>query len=226
VPPVVDLSVTQAPSCIGAARRRLGYAVAASVVAHVAVFTGLIEDVPNRGAGPGPDSTRSLTVNLAAAVESPVAIAPLQSNPMRETLEAHAPPQSASRAQANPIAKAHSAARSRVPHETSSRALPPIEAERAYYEAHELDTFPRLSQPLGPARDGLARHRVRLELLIGADGVVRKVSVLHADSLDAPAAAAREMWMAARFDPARKAGHAVASRIQLEVDYELPGRAR
>lgn len=226
MPPPVPLFATNSSSCIGAARRRLSYAVAASVVAHFAVLTALIEDVPSRSSF---GIARPLTANLAAPAESPIANAPHHSDPVPETTDARPPPEPVSRALADPIPKARSGADARMPGEALRTAPPPIVTEPAYYPAHELDIFPHLSQPLGPgdaAPDDAPRHRVRLELLIGADGVVRKVSVLDANSSNASAAAVRATWMAARFDPARKAGRAVPSRIQIEVSYDPPARTR
>ncbi len=224
MPPIVQLSASKASSCVGAARWRLGYAVGASVVAHLAMFAALFEDAPIRAAAPG--IARPLTVTLSVSEALPVARAAHRSDPVPETAAAHPPPALATRAPAAWAAEADSEAPAKVPGVASRAAVPLIVAAPAYYAAHELDVLPRLSEPLGPAPDGVPGHRMRLELLIDADGMVRKVSMLDADPSVAPAAAARSLWMAARFDPGRKAGRAVASRIQLEVSYGPPGAVR
>lgn len=101
--------------------------------------------------------------------------------------------------------------------------------EPTYYAVHELDLLPELRAAPEAASlpvAGSADLRLRLELLIGADGTVRRVVVLSATAPQTQAAAAHAYWMSAQFDPARKAGRAVASIIELEVGYESSGRFR
>jgi protein TonB len=59
---------------------------------------------------------------------------------------------------------------------------------------------------------------------VGADGRVRAARVVRASACRELDAAAREALLAARFEPARQAGKAVASAVEVPVVFQLEGR--
>lgn len=193
------------------ARPRLFLALAGSVAVHLGLIAAIVPGVFERS---GPAAVPRLEVRLvtngattmdASAAEPAVPPAPA------EGVTVPAPP-----------------ARSRARAPVAQPA--PAQAEPRYYAAHELDVFPRLAQAraldLQAASGHAVAQRLRLELLIDAAGRVRRISVLDAGQPESAVAAARAQWKDARFDPARRSGRAVASRIEIEIDHGAAGAAR
>ena len=89
-----------------------------------------------------------------------------------------------------------------------------------YYSVAELDRLPLPLARLVPAAGvaGLARVALRIE----ADGRVSAVEVVAATSADALDPAARAALLAARFQPATRAGRPVRAELTLELEFGAP----
>lgn len=108
-----------------------------------------------------------------------------------------------------------------LPKPAVRRAVP---AER-YFGAHELDERPLILnhvEPSFPAEAGDASGRVRLELLISAQGAVDAVNILDAQPAGLFELAAQEAFAEARFRPGMRRGAAVKSALTLELLFGEP----
>jgi protein TonB len=98
----------------------------------------------------------------------------------------------------------------------------PLLADPTWYSPQQLDVYPRaLSsvQPAYPAQTGI-RGEVTLLLMVNERGTVEDVSVVRAVPEGYFEAAAVAAFQAARFEPARKDGRNVRSRIVLRVSFD------
>ena len=93
-----------------------------------------------------------------------------------------------------------------------------------WYDAHELDAYPRALTPLRfdhPAVPGLGNPGTRLLLWLRIDehGQVAEVKAGEPGVPGELMEAARASLAATRFTPARKDERAVKSRIQVDIAY-------
>jgi protein TonB len=100
----------------------------------------------------------------------------------------------------------------------------PFLRDPTYYPAKQLDVYPqpltqiRLDYP-DSAASAKVDGRVSVLLLIDEFGVVNDASVVEAQPPGYFEDAALAVFRAARFSPAQKQGHAVKSRVLLQVKY-------
>jgi protein TonB len=88
------------------------------------------------------------------------------------------------------------------------------------------DTAPRLVEHAAPRYPAEARRKgiegeVRVSLLVGEDGRVREVRILEASPsgiFDESAREAARSWL---FEPARRGGEPVLSRVEAPIRFEL-----
>lgn len=106
--------------------------------------------------------------------------------------------------------------------EAQLSALPTPE-DPTYYPARSLDVFPaRLAAwdtaPIRAAAQGAAGS-ARATLLIDEAGVVNEVESIHGATHESIEAAIRDLFLAARFSPARKDGRVVKARVLVSLDF-------
>jgi protein TonB len=199
-----------ASPCSRAALARLGPALAASALAHLALLAAAPPGMPWRVASYPGDVP--ITVRLAPA---PVLVPEIPALPEPEVRRT--PPQPGLLAES--AGRLQSQSSPSVAEQTGTEALALLQAaDSNYYTARDLDRYPR---PLAPLRiirvAGDGEGEVRLEILIDEHGTVKDMTFV------APAASARlqeEMratLAATRFLPAEKDGRAVRSRIVLSI---------
>ena len=210
---------------------RLIKACALSFVLHVTLLIGI--PVNPTGGLPGVVSVIIARLETAAPTDSePVAesvpLVPADSVPPPV---AGSPPKST---EPKTEAKADAPRANAPPASPSSGIDVPFIRDPTYYPAKQLDVYP---QPLAAIRldypDSAAKARVdgRLKVLLLIDefGVVNDVSVIEAQPEGYFEEAALAAFRSARFSPAQKQGHAVKSRVLLQVKYvygESTGAAR
>ena len=205
---------SRSPAPSPAALARLGPALAASVLVHWALLSGLLPDSQWWGVVSYP-AAAPITVRLA-----PVAVLVLEA-PLSPDREArHVPLQAKEPAgSAESVPEGHSPSGAARPG-AETPALPPA-PDPGYYPARELDDYPR---PLAPLRiDRLAGDgagETRLEVLIDERGIVRDVTVTAPAASARVGEALRAVLAATRFLPAQKDGRAVRSRILLSVGFD------
>jgi protein TonB len=210
---------------------RLIKACALSFVIHVTLLVG----IPVNPTGGVPSVVSVITARLEPA-------APAESEPAAENASlvpadtvtppaAVSPPKSIEPA---PAAKPEPPRASAPPSSPSGGIDVPLIRDPTYYPAKQLDVYP---QPLAPIRlaypDPAAKARVdgRLMVLLLIDefGMVNDASVVEAQPEGYFEEAALAEFRSARFSPAQKQGHAVKSRVLLQVKYvygESAGAAR
>jgi len=192
---------------------RLGPALAASALMHLALLSAPPPGSPWRGVASYPGGA-PITVRLAP-VPIPVLDVPVSPEPEARPMPRQPGPQAGSaervRSQFSPSVAAQAG--------TEVVALPQA-ADPSYYTARDLDSYPR---PLAPFRiDRAAGDRageVRLEILIDERGIVQDIAIAGPA---APARVEEELraaLAATRFLPAQKDGRAVRSRIVLSVSF-------
>ena len=93
-------------------------------------------------------------------------------------------------------------------------------SESRFYLARELDRYPVPLMPVVPGRqrDGIAGS-VRLWVSIDHVGRVVDVAVADGDPAGIHEQSARDLMLATRFDPARKDGRSVKSRLLLMLEF-------
>ena len=120
-----------------------------------------------------------------------------------------------------------------VPPVPTSR-LPPVDVplitDPTWYQARQLDVFPRALSAVRPAYPELGTQaplngEVTLELLIDESGQVHAADVVGAVPEGYFEGAAVAAFREARFVPGRKDGHAVRSRVVVKVMFS-PGDTR
>ena len=210
---------------------RLAKACALSLVLHVTLLAGV--PVNPTGGLPGVISVITARLEPAAPAESePVAenVALVPADPVPPPVAVSPPKSTAPKTDASPDPP-----RATAPPSSPSTGIDvPLIRDPTYYPAKQLDVYP---QPLTAIRldypDSAAKARVdgRLKVLLLIDefGVVNDVSVVEAQPEGYFEEAALATFRSARFSPAQKQGHAVKSRVLLQVKYlygESAGVAR
>lgn len=222
------------PGALGAAARpgwpRLPVACALSLLVHMTLLAG----IPVNPTGGLPNVVSMITARLepAAAPAADVDTAMLESLPPTGSvspLPAEIPASALARNRQG-LSEPQTDARSESPRTTDAPSSPssgldvPLIRDPTYYTVKQLDVYP---QPLAPIRldypDAAANARIdgRLTVLLLIDefGVVNDVAVTDADPRGYFEDAAMATFRTARFAPAQKQGHAVKSRITLQVKY-------
>lgn len=92
------------------------------------------------------------------------------------------------------------------------------------YDTRDLDVLPRPLSPINPVYPAspflpVATGRVTLELVIDERGRVWDAVVIEASPVADFESAALESLQSARFSPAQRDGHAVRSRLVIEVEF-------
>lgn len=105
------------------------------------------------------------------------------------------------------------------PEAAAPLALPQV-PDPTYYSASELDVYPRpLTTLMNLAlHDGMA-GRMRFTLLIDEHGVVNRVAALEGAPPARFEEGLRAMLAATRFEPARKDGRPVKSRVLIDLGF-------
>ena len=210
---------------------RLVKACAVSFLLHVVLLVGL----PVNPTGGVPNVVSVITARLepAAPAESepaaePVALVPAEPVTPPVAVSPPKPPEP------KPEARPEQVRASAPPSAPSSGIELPFIRDPTYYPAKQLDVYP---QPLTAIRldypDAASKARVdgRLLVLLLIDefGVVNDASVVEVQPegyFEEPTLA---VFRSVRFSPAQKQGHAVKSRVLLQVRYtygESTGAAR
>jgi TonB family protein len=116
-------------------------------------------------------------------------------------------------------------ARPEAPARAAPSAVPLEDAVPHYYEAHEVDSPPRLLAPIEPAypREPRARGQegeVVARVLVRPDGSVGGAKLVRATD-DAFVEAARDSIQDARFAPALRSGRPVFAWVTVRVRFRL-----
>ncbi|MBM3356312.1 MAG: energy transducer TonB [Betaproteobacteria bacterium] len=210
------------PTPHAAARRRLALALTASALLHLCFATGMPAEMGPRAAWPRAMGPIEARLEMLAEPEQPArAAAPRESEeldfaPRAIRLEAR---------RADSLA-ALDPERAVEPVRTADAvpARPPIR-DPVYYEARELDLYPRpvapldFGDPLRAAREGVNGHLL-MRVAIDEQGVVRELTVMVAEPAGYFEEQALAIFGAARFHPAIKDGRAVRSRIVVAVRFD------
>jgi len=121
------------------------------------------------------------------------------------------------------------------PPPVSSSRLPPVDVplitDPTWYEARQLDVFPRALSAVRPAYPELGPQadlngEVTIELLVDESGQVHAAEVVRAIPEGYFEAAAVSALLAARFVPGQKDGHPVRSRVVVKVMFSPDDDAR
>jgi len=96
-----------------------------------------------------------------------------------------------------------------------------------YYPVRELDVRPGITKHVEPEYPEAAEHRslsgkVVIRLYIDEKGSVERVETLRADPPGYFERSAERAFRAARFTPGMKGGHAVKTKMTIEVSYDSP----
>ena len=198
---------------------RLLKAGAVSFLLHVVLLVGL----PVNPTGGVPQVVSTITARLEPAAEAPV---PESAALIPDPALAPAPVADHPQKPAEPKTEARSEPpRAKEPAASPSGGIEvPFIRDPTYYSVKQLDVLP---QPLTQARldypesavSARVDGRVLVLLLIDEFGTVNDVSVLEAQPPGYFETAAIAAFRAVRFSPAQKQGHAVKSRISLQVKY-------
>ena len=200
------------------ARRRLGWALAASLLVHLLLIVSLKAGLPPQAA----HLSGAIEARIAA-LDAPQAQSEAQAQsaePVLQSVQDVADPVApaevpspaqpvAARAQPEPVTE--TADRD---HRIDAGPVAPSR-EPTYYAITALDRPPvPLSPPDGCYPDG-ATEEVEYELLIDENGTVNRAVVLSVRPVGLFTAAAEELCAAVRFSPAVKDGRTVKSKIRL-----------
>ena len=194
-----------------AAVGRLGPALAASALLHLALLSAPPLDTPWRGVASYPGDA-PITVRLAPA-PVPVPDVPAAPEPEARPMPRQPGPPAGSAERVRSESSSAGAAQTG----TEVLALPQA-PDLNYYSARDLDRYPR---PLAPfqitrmAGDGAGE--VRLEILIDERGIVQEMIFAGPAAPARVEEALRAALAATRFLPAQKDGRAVRSRIVLSI---------
>jgi protein TonB len=198
---------------------RLLKACAVSFVLHLLVLVG----IPVNPTGGVPQALTTITVRLepvvadsTPAAENAAVVADSAPVAVADKLQRSAEPQPAARTE--PPGPQKPAA------SPSSGVELPFIRDPTYYTAKQLDVYP---QPLTqiqldyPASAANAKVDGRLSVLLLIDefGDVNDVSIVEAQPPGYFEEAALAVFRSARFAPAQRQGHAVKSRVTLQVKY-------
>jgi len=202
-----------------AAVARLGPALAASALMHLALLSAPLLDTPWRGVVSYPGHA-PITVRLAP-VPVPVLDVPASPEPGARRM-----PQ-----QPGPLAGSAERVQSQfspsvATHMGTEVVVLPQAADPNYYTARDLDRYPRPVVPLDIDRfvDRSARipsAGIRLELIIDEYGIVNDVAFAAPGIPGVLETELRAVIAATRFVPARKDGRAVRSRVLMSINFEI-----
>jgi periplasmic protein TonB len=200
---------------------RLIKAVVLSFLLHLALLVG----IPVNPTGGVP---QLVTTTITARLEP----ASVESEPVAESVAVVPDPTPAPRADQPPKstqAKAETKPEPvRAVEQPASSPASGIEVpfirDPTYYPAKQLDVYP---QPLNPiqldypesAASAKVDGRLLVLLLIDEFGVVNDASIVESQPQGYFEDAALAVFRAARFSPAQKQGHAVKSRVLLQIKY-------
>jgi periplasmic protein TonB len=215
-----------------------------AVTLSAAVHASLIFGVAIRSSHPQPDHTwiSAKVVNPAASLVDPspdgksslrkVALAaPIDPGP---TPGSHSAAENVQDAAAPVAPNAIAVAPAQIPTPSPSR-LPPVDmpliTDANWYQARQLDVFPRALSAVRPAYPELAMQaalngEVTIELLIDESGQVHAAEVVRAVPEGYFESAAVQAFRAARFVPGQKDGHPVRSRVVVKVMFSPDDDAR
>jgi len=197
---------------------RLLVALALSVTLHLSLLYGV-------GIGSGhPSALREIEARLVAA--------PQDATPRQFVARARSVPSVAEVARPGLVQAMSDSARpvaARLPEDESLK--PKVDAavivDPTWYEARDLDVYPRLVAPVEPEYPASAANpgvsgELTLVLLIDEAGIVQDMQVVDAQPPGYFEDAALTAFRSARFSPAQREGHAVRSRIAIRVRMRPP----
>ena len=206
-----------------------------AVTLSAAVHASLIFGVAVRSTRPQPDQTwiSAKVVNPAIPLidPSPLAESSLRKVALETPIDA-APRPGLNSARENvqdavaSVAHDAMAAAPAQPPPLSSSQLPPVDmpliTDPTWYEARQLDVFPRALSAVRPAYPELGEKaglngEVTIELLVDESGQVHTAGVVRAIPEGYFDAAAVSALLATRFVPGQKDGRAVRSRVVVKV---------
>jgi protein TonB len=97
----------------------------------------------------------------------------------------------------------------------------PMLVDQQWYEAHDLDTYPRPLAPIDTSYASTVEGTGSVTLMVSIDetGVVRDAAIVSAEPEEAFEAAALNAARAARFVPARKEGREVRSKVIVKLRF-------
>ena len=216
-----------------------------AVTLSAAVHASLIFGVAVRSTRPQPDHTwiSAKVVNPAIPLidPSPLAKSSLRKVALETPIDAAPRPglnsarENVQDAVASVAHDAMAAAPAQPPPPLSSSQLPPVDmpliTDPTWYEARQLDVFPRALSAVRPAYPELSQQadlngEVTLELLVDESGQVHAAEVVGAIPEGYFEAAAVSALLAARFVPGQKDGHPVRSRVVVKVMFSPDDDAR
>jgi len=210
------------PAMSRTARARLLLACVVSFVVHIAILVGM----PVNPTGGTPDIVSVITATLEPAAVVATVAPVSEIVPLAVSQPSPAPSLTA---EAKPIKRAPAIAREvsnpvqQAPSPSTGVELPLIR-DPTYYPAKQLDVYPeplaaiRLDYP-DTASNARIDGRLTVQLLIDEFGVVNEVSVVDAKPEGYFEEGTLAVFRSARFSPAQKQGHAVKSRVVLQVKY-------
>ena len=189
--------------------RRLLIALTVSLLFHFLIVSGSRGPAGPRSGGPAP----ALQVRFQVP---DIPVADLPGNPQPTAFPQTAPAAVQTGHKGRP-ATTESGDAAEMPRETRAAAHG---SESRFYLARELDRYPVPLMPVVPGhqRDGIAGS-VRLWVSIDHVGRVFDVAVADGDPAGIHEQSARDLMLATRFDPARKDGRAVKSRLLLMLEF-------
>jgi len=198
---------------------RLLIAGVLSLLLHIALLLG----VPFTPVAGVPDGISILSARLEAAADT----APAQNLAPSATEERPSPiPEFAPAKPAAIGTKARDKRKlaSELPPAAGGGVELPLISDPTYYPARQLDVYPRPLTPLkidfpATATNARADGRLLVLLLIDEFGVVNEASIVEAEPQGYFEEATLDVFRAARFSPAQKAGKPVKSRALLQVNY-------
>jgi protein TonB len=218
-----------APATLGAGVVDSGvvWRLLAALAASAAIHLSLLYTV--RPAPPAPEPPAAVLRARLQASAAPVA----RDARVTDRSESHvqpvrrqAPDPSSEHEAAQPVTATAVMPQADVP--ATPDVLPPVVApiavDTTWYPARLLDVFPRpvaTPQPAYPEHAGMERMggEVTLLMLIDETGTVHELSVVEAQPAGAFEAAAVAAYQGVRFEPARKDGRAVRSRVLVRVAF-------
>ncbi|HTT37112.1 MAG TPA: energy transducer TonB [Burkholderiales bacterium] len=197
---------------------RLLVALALSVTLHLSLLYGV-------GIGSSqPSAFREIEARLVAA--------PQDATPRQFVARARSVPSAAEVARPGLVQAMSDSARpvaARLPEDESLKPKVDVAVivDPTWYEARDLDVYPRLVAPVEPeypvsaANPGVSGE-LTLVLLIDEAGIVQDMQVVDAQPPGYFEDAALTAFRSARFSPAQREGHAVRSRIAIRVRMRPP----
>ena len=200
------------PSFTHGSARRIAPALVLSAIVHLLLVQSLVFEATQRVARPVSAGVMTVRIESPAITgsDSPVIV---EAAPLR----------AGARDSSRDVAPARTGG-----HATRNAAVPPalpLAPDPTYYSARDLDFYPRPAVPLELDRiargveEGIAA-RFRLLLQIDERGVVNDIKVIEAHPPGRLQEELRAMLAATHFLPGQKDGHAVRSRVTLNVSFD------